>query len=48
MANVLHWTGVALVLLVGIGAIGLFLRGLSLPPSDPKTRIPGRGDHWQT
>jgi hypothetical protein len=48
MANVLHWTGVALVLLVGIGAIGLFLRGLSLPPSDPKTRIPGRGDHWET
>jgi hypothetical protein len=48
MANVPHWIGVALALLVGIGAIGLFLRGLSLAPSDPKTRIPGRGDNWET
>jgi hypothetical protein len=48
MADVLHWIGVALVLLVAIGAIRLFLRGLSLAPSDPKTRVRGRGDHWET
>jgi hypothetical protein len=46
MANVPYWIGVALAVLVAIGAIRLFLRGLSLEPSDPKTRIRGRGDHW--
>jgi cytochrome b subunit of formate dehydrogenase len=39
MTNVLHWIGVALGLLVAISGIRLFLRGLSLKPSDPKTRI---------
>jgi hypothetical protein len=48
MTIVLHWSGVALGLLVVVGGIRLFLRGLSLKPSDPRTRAPGRGRNWET
>jgi hypothetical protein len=39
MMNVLHWIGVALGLLVVIGGMRLFVRGLSQKPSDPSTRV---------
>ena len=48
MTNVLHWAGVALGLLVVVGGIRLFLRGLSQKPSDPRTRVPGKGRNWRT
>jgi hypothetical protein len=44
MSNVLHWIGVALGLLVVIGAMRLFVRGVSQKPSDPSTRV--SNDWW--
>jgi hypothetical protein len=44
MPNILHWIGVALALLVVVGGMRLFLRGLSQKPSDPSTRVP---DSWR-
>src|SRR6267154_1608068 len=40
LTNLLHWIGLALGLLVVIGGIRLFVRGLSSKPSDPSTRAP--------
>jgi len=48
MTNVLHWIGVVLGLLVVAGGIHIFLRGLSLKPSAPSTRVPGKGRRWKT
>ena len=45
MANVLHWVGVGLGLLVVAVGIRGFLRGLSLKESDPSTRV---SDSWRT
>ena len=45
MANVLHWIGVVLALLVAIGGMRLFVRGLSQKPSDPATRV---SNDWLT
>ena len=39
MQSVLHWIGVAFALLVVVGSMRLFLRGLSQKPSDPSTRV---------
>jgi hypothetical protein len=46
MSQVLHWIGVALGLLVVIGGMRLFVRGLSQKPSDPSTRAPERWWGW--
>ncbi|HEY6255454.1 MAG TPA: hypothetical protein VIY51_06625 [Xanthobacteraceae bacterium] len=46
MTNILHWSGIALGLLVLILGIRAFLRGLSLKPSDPATRPPERWWGW--
>jgi hypothetical protein len=48
MANVLHWIGVAVGLLVIVGGIHFFLRGLTLKPDDPSRRVPGKGRRRQT
>jgi hypothetical protein len=39
MANILHWIGVGLGLLVLAVGIRGFLGGLTLKPSDPSTRV---------
>jgi hypothetical protein len=47
MADILHWIGVVLGLLVVAGGIHFFLRGLSMKPSDPAaTRVPERWRSW--
>ena len=45
MANVLHWIGVTVGLLVIVGGFHFFLRGLSSKPGDPpaRARVPGKG-----
>ena len=45
MADVLHWIGVVFGLLVIGGAVRFFLRGLTLKPGDPPTRVPGKVRH---
>jgi hypothetical protein len=45
MENVLHWIGVAVGLLVIAGGVSFFLRGLTLKPSDPPPRVPGKVRH---
>jgi hypothetical protein len=47
MATVLHWIGVVLGLLVAAGGIRLFVRGLSMKPNDPSTRVPDRWRDWR-
>jgi hypothetical protein len=39
MSDILHWIGVVLALLVVVGGMRLFVRGLSMKPSDPSTRV---------
>jgi hypothetical protein len=47
MTNVLHWIGVVLgLVVVVVGGIRLFVRGLSLKPSDPATRAPESWRSW--
>jgi hypothetical protein len=48
MANILHWVGVTIGLLVVAGGIHFFLRGLSGKPGDPSTRPPGKGTRRKT
>jgi hypothetical protein len=43
MASILHWTGVVIGLLVIVGGIHFFLRGLSGKPGDPPARVPAKG-----
>jgi hypothetical protein len=43
MTHVLHWIGVVIGLLVIVGGIRFFLRGLSAKPGDPSPRVPGKG-----
>jgi hypothetical protein len=45
MTNVLHWIGVGLALLVVAAGMRLFVRGLTLKPSDPSTRV---SESWRT
>jgi hypothetical protein len=45
MANVLHWIGAAFGLLVIAVAVRFFLRGLTLKPSNPPPRVPGKVRH---
>jgi hypothetical protein len=46
MANVLHWIGVGLGLLVLAVGIRGFLRGLTLKPSDPSMRVSNGWLNW--
>jgi hypothetical protein len=48
MANILHWVGVVVGLLVIIGGIHFFLRGLSGKPGDPSPRTSGKGRRRET
>jgi hypothetical protein len=48
MTNILHWIGLALGFLVIAWGLRAFMRGLSLKPTDPSTRPPGKGRGWTT
>jgi hypothetical protein len=48
MANIIHWIGVVLGLLVIVGGIHFFLRGLSAKPGDPSRRVPAKGRRRET
>ncbi len=43
MSNVLHWVGVVIGLLVVIGGIRFFLRGLEGKPGDTSSRPAAKG-----
>jgi hypothetical protein len=48
MADILHWSGVALGLVVVAFLLVGYWRGLSLKPTDPESRPPGKGRWWTT